>query len=59
MNRIAARVAGIAFPASAIVIIVMTEIQRHGVEVSDVEASAATGLMTWLGFILLGAGTKQ
>ena len=60
LKRFGARVALSAFPASAIVIIAVTELQRHGVEVSDVESSAATGLLTYLAYVLLGAGeTKQ
>jgi hypothetical protein len=58
MRRLGARVAAVAFPASALVIVGVSELQRNGVEVSDVEAAAATGLLTWLAFIVFGAGEK-
>lgn len=53
------RVALVAFPASAIVIIAVTVIRAAlNYEVPEEAAAAATGLLTWLAFVSLGAGGK-
>lgn len=54
------RIASIAFPASAIVILGAEIIKAFsGFEVPEQAAAAAVGLLTWLGFVVLGAGTKS
>jgi hypothetical protein len=57
MNDVGARIAASAFPASAIVILSVYIIQgAFGLEVPGEASAAATGLLTWLAFVLLGAG---
>lgn len=59
MKGIGARIAAIAFPASALVILGAAAVQGFtGDPVNEAVTAAATGLVTWLGFVLLGAGTK-
>lgn len=59
MNNIGARIAASAFPASAIVILTGEAIKALTTgEVPEQAAAAATGLLTWAAFVLLGAGAK-
>lgn len=60
MKNAAARIAASAFPASAIVILTSAVIQAAShFEVPEEAAAAATGLLTWLAFVLLGAGERS
>lgn len=52
------RIANVAFPASAIVIIGATIAQGLGVEIPEQATAAATGLLTYLAYAFLGAGEK-
>lgn len=56
---IGTRVASAAFPASAIVILASLIISGFtGYEVPEEGAAAATGLLTWAAFVVLGAGAR-
>jgi hypothetical protein len=60
MNRMWGRVAMVAFPASALVIIVSAVVEGlTSVDVSNEVAAAATGLLTYAAFVFLGAGEKS
>lgn len=51
------RIASVAFPASAIVILASVLVKAlSGAEVPEEASAAATGLLTYLAFITLGAG---
>lgn len=53
------RIASVAFPASAIVILAAVLVKAFtGSEVPEEASAAATGLLTWAAFITLGAGEK-
>lgn len=54
-----ARIAAVAFPASAIVILGSVAIKSlTGAEVPEEAAAAATGLLTYLAYVTLGAGEQ-
>jgi len=60
MKAISARVAMMAFPASATVILGVAAIEgATSVDISESVAAAATGLVTWAAIVFLGAGEKN
>ena len=60
MSQILTRVAALAFPASALVIIQAYLLEQlAGVSLPEQVTAAETGLLTWAAAVLLGAGLKK